>query len=269
MKCIHCGREIPDGSLFCTYCGTELKGVVKTRSDSDEAVVITEKTTDRPVVLSKKKRSGSGRGFVALLLAVVLLLSMGSNIYQLKAMREMKDISADNEQLRGTVYDLQQENVQLVLQNEELDAEIVRLNSLLVSAELNVEEYREYCNQLQQQGEDTKLAVGTYNEMHSFMTNINGQRAQSFNENSNFCAGSNMICVKTGETVTLNVHCAYNDLFDCATPSNANIDVSIGASSGDDYPVMITGKSPGVAQLHFFYLGNGGHSFDVLVVVVP
>ena len=26
MKCIGCGKEIPNDSLFCTYCGTDLSG---------------------------------------------------------------------------------------------------------------------------------------------------------------------------------------------------------------------------------------------------
>ena len=69
MFCNHCGKEIPDGSGFCNFCGGKLNAITDVQSpvskSSDE---IKEKLSSGKDAISRKDWSGAERFFGAVLL---------------------------------------------------------------------------------------------------------------------------------------------------------------------------------------------------------
>lgn len=48
MICIHCGKEIPDGAIFCRHCGEEQSGPVRETSPSQNKKVEEKKVDEKP-----------------------------------------------------------------------------------------------------------------------------------------------------------------------------------------------------------------------------
>lgn len=50
MFCSNCGKELPDESEFCGYCGSNLKGKTKNKGDNQDKV-ITKKDNSEIIAL--------------------------------------------------------------------------------------------------------------------------------------------------------------------------------------------------------------------------
>ena len=82
MFCIRCGREIPGGSTFCTFCGQRQDGSEPSPEGSrPDASVPAEETGLSPVQPEKRRASrGKSAAIVAVAVAVVLVAAVGGGL---------------------------------------------------------------------------------------------------------------------------------------------------------------------------------------------
>ena len=75
MFCNKCGKELPDGTKFCSGCGSQLKTLEPTASPSFDAKTATTPPSyvDQPAPSTVE---GSGRGIVVAISLVIALISM-------------------------------------------------------------------------------------------------------------------------------------------------------------------------------------------------
>lgn len=79
MFCGNCGKEIPDDSVFCTYCGTacEQKTTQPTNDQNLQETTYNQAAAEHPSdsVLPKKKRKRTKVKLIAILAAIVIIIA--------------------------------------------------------------------------------------------------------------------------------------------------------------------------------------------------
>ena len=166
-QCIKCGREIPEGELFCVECSlnpglttseslspTERYPIPKGKMQTPVPVKRVPVPAPPPVAEPPKK---AGKGVVAALVIVILLL-IASAVFQLW---QYSDLQAERNRLRTKEADL------LLRQNENeaLQQQLDGLNLLLDQAQTTIAEQEAELEDLEDQISDIKSSQsqGQYN----------------------------------------------------------------------------------------------------------
>ena len=253
IVCKKCGKQLPDDSLFCQYCG-ELLDRSDLQKANEENTVYNENASNlyrataedktansREDDAKKEKTSHRGSVIAVVVLSVLICCLAGLNIYQYFSNNEtLQVLRAENDSLKENNAKLKEEKTQAI--SERIAARKER--------------------------DQAKSDSREYETVKSWVTKY----GKGFQAQNSYYAASNIIAVKAGETVNLSITYTGNrTLWLSTTTACCKADWGSGWS-GNTTNVKISGVSAGTSEL-IFSLGNNDEadskeSFRVLVIVV-
>lgn len=293
MYCNKCGKEIPDDSLFCTYCGSHLEGQADTNND----------VVDRSV--SEEEELSASIDFSDSIKKTVDVKKEASSFAQKKEEPPIKSIDPDSS---ANAYDKEFSRFKNPGQNEKPNvrktgkgtiAVIVILSIIILAlAALSVFQYKSIETM---RTENNKLTTdNTTLSSQNTVLQKNNQKLESdlksekaklkaaqkfdgvadwlkkhgseFNTNKKYRAATNVVVVRVGETYELEVT-YVGDRWRWIKQTNRNINAEWSDKwSNNKTTVEITGKTAGTSEV-IFSLGDKNkadtkESFRVLVIVV-
>ncbi len=148
-RCIKCGREIPEGELFCLECSMNpgssplRKGQTAVISDSGGRMQAPKPTrTQTAVKMPSSKRGGSGTKTALIVVSLMLVGVLAFLVWQYDDLRKertfldarqdaMQIKEQENEELQAQVEELLQEQQRLQEDLEEKEQELKALNNQL------------------------------------------------------------------------------------------------------------------------------------------
>lgn len=112
MKCPNCGEELPEDSLFCQFCGIDIKSYNATKKDELEKQnsLLKQETKEIPENVGREtyianqviddKRSGKVSKIIAVAFLVLFIASVGVNAFQFfNARTAVKELKNNNIEL--------------------------------------------------------------------------------------------------------------------------------------------------------------------------
>ena len=253
IVCKNCGKQLPDDSLFCQYCGelldcVDLKKANEGNSiDNEKASNLYNATTENEAAnslggVAKKEKTTRRVPIIAIIVLSVLLCGLaGLSFYQHFSYSEtLQVLRAENDSLKENNTKLEEEKARAVSER----------------------------NTARRERDQAKRGSREYETVKSWVT----QYGKGFHVQNSYYAASNIIAVKVGETVNLSITYTGNrTLWLNTTDTCCKADWGSGWS-GNTTTVKISGISAGTSEL-IFSLGNtdqadSNESFRVLVIVV-
>ena len=272
MDCKKCGKQIPDDSVFCPFCGeamelldsiaitediTEIQetdnGTQNSESITDAEPKETEPgTKEFPAKIEKPHKRAT---FAAIILAVLVGALAGLNIFQYHNNNlKLQTITTEKEALSSENAELKDSNAKLEEQKNKAITERDTAKKEKEKAISNSQQYR--------------IASTRYNGIKTWIE----KHCKDFHASNSYYAASNVIAVRVGETVNLEiVYSGNRNLWERTTNSNCKVDWNMGWSNNRTSE-KIEGVSEGTSEI-IFSLGDSNkadakESFRVLVIVV-
>ena len=268
INCKKCEKQIPDDSVFCPFCGEaielldsnviteEITEIQETDNRTQNSESITdaepkETETKKKESPAKIEKSHKRATVAAIILAVLVGALAGLNIFQY---RSIQTITAEKEALTSENIDLKDSNAKFEEQRNKAITERDTEKKEKERAISNSQQYR--------------AASYRYNEIKSWID----KHSREFHASNSYYAASNVIAVKKGETVNLEITYTGNrNVWARTTNSNCKAEWTK-IWSGNRTSLKVTGVTEGVTGI-IFSLGDSKsadskESFRVLVIVV-
>ena len=265
INCPHCGKELPEGSKFCQFCGSDIRNY----SPPGNATSLSEAMTKTTEEKSKITLSSNAKKWIAISLFFVLL---GGNVFQLirnhNQLLENTHQQATIEQLANDNASLNNQINQIQKDNEGLEGDTEQLNNTISGLEKDIKTLQKKLDNAIGERDKYKVNSDYYSEIERWAKT----NSRSFKNTANYYTGSNAIIVRTGETVSLDITNKYGGYM-WMNRSNANCSVDWGNSwSGNTTTVEVTGVKTGISEIQF-YKGTSEKRedtclFRVLVIVI-
>lgn len=154
MFCKKCGKQVKDGAVFCTYCGTKIMPVGQSQSGVEETPGIQPVQYIQPPVSVQMPEKQPNRGNKSLVIpiaiaAVGILIVIGGIFFVLRLNSRtdenfvVEDITKDNEpEQTDTHYDFSPEEVEQNIESDTDETDISRQEE--VESEIVEEEISQY-----------------------------------------------------------------------------------------------------------------------------
>ena len=149
MNCIKCGKEIPEGELFCTECGLNAAAPTPDKSSAGERYpapkgrmqtpVPVKRSAPQPMGPTQERKSGSGRGMKVLLVIALLLLAaaLGMGVWQYGSLTVQQNRLAARE---AGLTIREQELDDLHAQVADLEAQLEATEASIADRDLKIQE---------------------------------------------------------------------------------------------------------------------------------
>lgn len=247
MLCSHCGKEIPNDSLFCSFCGQKNEGAVcptcgaaleedsvfcsacgtKIHEQSDPAA-------ETPASGQAKMPNGKKKRAVAIiLLAVALALSAAGNAY----------LGFESSSQKNQIVSLEADISRLTEENTSLDKML---------------------SQTEKKADSLETAGNVYSGIKSFASSSS---ANTFKQNKDLYTYSNAVILKKGKTASISIVWANSGTiyWECSNQSVANPNWQDGWK-GSTATLDVTGLKVGTAILTISNSFND-HELKILAIV--
>ena len=200
VKCPYCGKESPEGSKFCQFCGKKTEPLVTLPKKEESASARKMDMDNAPS--SEKRRNGSVWKWVSIALIVALL---GGTVYLLSERSNNKkiinELMDDNVKYLSENVDLMAKNSDLLIQNTDL----MQKNSDLVEKTNSLTEQKKQAIQERDAAkQESKKAIGENRRFEAIKTWADSHRDE-YSKKTTYYAGSNAVIVKKGETANLSI----------------------------------------------------------------
>ena len=260
-KCVNCGKEIPEDSVFCPFCGVSVE-TIETEATEEKEIESTEVATkegskapqEKTSLQNKKGKPTRGSVIAIVILAVLIGVLAGFNVYQYYNTRaQVLTWNTEKENLLSENAALKDSKTKLEEQNKKLTTERDKAKQERAQAVSNSQQYKANSN--------------TFEQIKTWIKN----HCKDFHSNNSFYAASNAVVVKVGETVYLDITYTGNrNIWEHTTNSSCKVEWTK-SWSGNRTSVKITGTYAGMNEI-VFSLGDANkadakESFRVLVIV--
>lgn len=264
--CSKCGKEIPDDSEFCPFCGA-IVSINQNLQDSNPSASQISKSEDSDLIdvgdsfeLTSKKRRN--RIIIIISLALLFGLLIGLSIYQYYSYKStLQSYSAE---LDSYSESLKEKNA-LISELNETNAALTEKNTKLQ------EEKKKAISEKTAAINEKNKALAESKRYETIKTWVKDY-GKGFHSSTSYYAASNMVAVKVGETVSLDITYTGNrHVWKQSTNRNCTVEWSKNWSNHTT-KVNIKGVTEGTTEI-IFKLGDSEksdskESFRVLVIVV-
>lgn len=253
INCPHCGKEVPEGSKFCQFCGEKIApqiSAVKEDEPVQDQKPENKQIENKQPKEEKEKTKTKVWKWLTITVIVVLLGGVGYLLYD----RSVHIAQID--ELAGQNIELINDNTEFMQQNTELMTQITQTTQERDQAKI------EKAQALQELRQETA-------QLNTIKKWANAHSSE-YSSRTTYYAGSNAILVKAGETVKLSViYKGQTTIWE--TTSNGNCTAEwIKTWDNSITSVKITGVKEGTTELIFSEGKDEDHlteRFRVLVII--